>query len=256
MYRMCIWFESAKKKLPSQDDPHPPKMRLSHTVYACLLLPLASSAHVAKSGDSVFARRYGFGGAPGDAALLSRPDPSPGLRRRLEGGKPRLHASVDTIQGHLQPITVTWTDVEYTSAYDWIGVWPSTDHYTLFEAPLKFKFVCEECQNSSIVPPVFPPVNGSVDFIMQNYRKDLVFIYVHGTSQYPESIARSQIVTVANPQLPRGGHLSFLHGADGRVDHSRMRTRWSSAPVDKPVVRWGCNRANTPYGATNPPNVP
>jgi hypothetical protein len=164
---------------------------------------------------------------------------------------------VDTIKGHLQPITVAWTDIEYTSSNDWIGVWASTEHYTLFQAPLKFKFVCEVCRNHSLVPPVFPPVNGSVDFIMQNYREDLVFIYVHGSSQYPESIARSQVITVANPQLPQGGHLSFVEGADGRIDHSRMRIQWSSAPVDAPVVKWGASSGKYTLSShySNPANV-
>ena len=215
------------------------------------------AAHVAKNGDAVFAQRYGFGMGE-KSRLLAQPKPSPGLARRLEGGKPRLHASVDTIHGHLQPITVSWTDVEYTSANDWIGVWPANTKYTLFEAPLKFKFVCEPCQNASIVPPILPPVNGSIDFIMQNYREDLVFIYVHGTSQYPESIARSQVVTVANPQMPQGGHLSFVEGANGRVDHYRMRIQWSSAPVDKPVVKWGTKSGQYTMSSqyTNPSNVP
>lgn len=152
---------------------------------------------------------------------------------------------------------MAWTDVEYTSADDWIGVWPSTDHYALFQAPLKFKFVCEACRNTSVVPPVYPPVNGSVDFIMQNYREDLVFIYVHGSAQYPESIARSQVVTVADPQLPQGGHLSFVEGADGRVDHSRMRIQWSSAPVDAPVVKWGATSGEYTLSSrySNPANV-
>ena len=65
-----------------------------------LLLPPLARAHTAKLGDAVFAARYGFGG--GGARLLARPAPSAALRRRLEGGTPKLRASVDTIHGHLQ----------------------------------------------------------------------------------------------------------------------------------------------------------
>ena len=212
-------------------------------MFPCLLLIAficfnAIQAHTSTSADIQFQKLYGFGTS--NPRLTSYPLPkaqtSLNIRRNLEGGKPTLKANVSSISGTTTHVSVHYNDVEFTSANDWIGMWPITDHYSLFSAPIKFKFVCEECRHAPPGPP-WPPSpapNGTLEFTLINRRLPVVFIYVHGSSQFPESLARSQNITVDNPQIPQGGHLSLV-----RSDPTKMRLQWSSDPTTDPHVKYG-----------------
>ena len=206
-------------------------------VLPLLVLVSFAEAHTSSLASHSFRELYGFGTET--PHLTAYPSTSPkSQRRQLEGGKPTLIANVSTITGLSTPIAVHYNDVEFTSANDWIGMWPLTDHYTLFSAPLKFKYVCEECRhwkwNASNPYPPSPPPNGTIEFNAINRRLPVVFIYVHGTAQFPESIARSQNISIENSQIPQGGHLSLV-----RSDPTKMRLQWSSDPTSDPHVKYG-----------------
>ena len=211
-------------------------------LFNILLLPLSllatvTFAHTESDAADNFRSLYGFGT---DEPALSAFPSSSGRHRRLEGGSPTLKANVSSITGIATSISVHYNDVEFSSSNDWIGMWPITDRYELFSAPLKFKFVCEACRfpafkpNSTNPYPPSPPPNGTLEFTAINRRVPVVFIYVHGSAQFPESLARSQNITVDNPKIPQGGHLSLV-----RSDPTKMRFQWSSASTSDPHVKYG-----------------
>jgi acid phosphatase type 7 len=208
----------------------------------CLLPILFCHAHTESSASSKFRAQYGFGTE--SPKLTSYPPPSELSHHRsksrfLEGGKPTLKANTSSIKGLSETVSVHYNDVEFTSPNDWIGMWPLTDDYTLFSSPLKFKFVCESCRaNVSADPtnpnPPVPGPNGTVTFNVINQRLPVFFIYVHGSAQYPESLARSQNIEIDNPRVPQGGHLSLV-----RSDPTKMRLQWSSFATTDPHVKYG-----------------
>jgi hypothetical protein len=125
------------------------------------ILATTASANTPTSAGAKFKELYGFGTS--SPKLNAFPDQH--LSRRLEGGKPTLTSNITTIKGVSTTAAVHWNDVEFTSAYDWIGMWPLTDTYPLFSAPIKFKFVCEECKKAASDPtnpnPPYPaPVSS------------------------------------------------------------------------------------------------
>lgn len=181
-------------------------------------------------------------------------------RRLVEGADsngatsgPTLTSDVSQINGLGGDVTVSWSGVSFTKTYDWIGMWSAERNLTLFSAPIKFKYLLpnpntcashakdHRCKDDpactwnghSCVAGV-PASNGSLSFHVQNMRTDVVFFYVSGDIQYPELIAASQSVKMADPQLPQGVHLAL------GSELNSMRVYWrAGGKVGSPGVKYG-----------------
>ena len=122
--------------------------------------------------------------------------------RALEGGNPVLKTDVELIEANLSAnVKVSYSGIEFTHSSDWIGMWPSETDLSIFSAPIKFKYVMpdptkcltamdqESCEAmgslctwlpspKSKCVPASPPSNGTVDFLVENMRTPVMFVYV------------------------------------------------------------------------------
>eukprot|EP00746_Dinoflagellata_sp_MGD_P019695 gnl/MRDRNA2_/MRDRNA2_14579_c0_seq1.p1 gnl/MRDRNA2_/MRDRNA2_14579_c0~~gnl/MRDRNA2_/MRDRNA2_14579_c0_seq1.p1 ORF type:complete len:620 (+),score=76.81 gnl/MRDRNA2_/MRDRNA2_14579_c0_seq1:51-1862(+) len=141
-----------------------------------------------------------------------------------------LKVTPETIPSNGSFVSVTWANVSFAGAYDWIGLYDSSvlQGDGSLPWPMKFKTVGGKG-------------NGSVDFFLPSRSSSsFVFYYVSGASQYPELKAQSNIVSVLQPELPFRVRLAFSNSGglyviwqqrSGFFNGNPM-ARWWSVDVD------------------------
>eukprot|EP00928_Gymnodinium_smaydae_P004586 TRINITY_DN11557_c0_g2_i1.p1 TRINITY_DN11557_c0_g2~~TRINITY_DN11557_c0_g2_i1.p1 ORF type:complete len:544 (-),score=54.78 TRINITY_DN11557_c0_g2_i1:172-1803(-) len=133
-------------------------------------------------------------------------------------------------------------------------MWPSDVNIDVFSSPMKFKYVTggpnyecfkktsEAACNSEPKCDWFrercssarPPPSGKLTFKVWNQRTDVVFLYISGNIQYPGLIARSEVVTMKQRNIPQGVHLALGN------DPTQMRLYWQAGGApSKPGVKYG-----------------
>eukprot|EP00928_Gymnodinium_smaydae_P036992 TRINITY_DN25750_c0_g1_i1.p1 TRINITY_DN25750_c0_g1~~TRINITY_DN25750_c0_g1_i1.p1 ORF type:complete len:651 (+),score=59.57 TRINITY_DN25750_c0_g1_i1:15-1967(+) len=175
------------------------------------------------------------------------------------GSQARLSVNVTSVYGHEAVVQVSWSGTAFGQPTDWIGMWPSDVNIDVFSSPMKFKYVgggpnfeCfrkleESACNSEARCQWFrgrctsapPPSEGNITFQVWNKRTDVVFLYISGNIQYPELIARSEIVKIRDRDIPQGGHLAL------GSDPTQMRVYWQAGGMpSRPGVKYGTTCEN------------
>lgn len=151
---------------------------------------------------------------------------------RLGAPLPSLWATPDRLGEDAGDIvTVFWSNVTWTKAGDWIGMFAKDVDLSLFHAPIKFKFASQHGDQPVGDNNELPPPSGNQSFRVLNLRQDVVFYYISGNHQYPSVIAKSNVVAYKDPFMPLRPRL-------GGMAPGRMEVIWNQREQDSPMVMW------------------
>lgn len=125
-------------------------------------------------------------------------------------------------------VTVTWANISFAGASDWIGLYDAAvlSGNGPLPWPIKFNMVSQASKTSS-----------SVDFYLPGRSiSSFVFYYVSGASQYPELKAQSNVVSVSQPDVQRPFRVRLAFSGNGGL--YVMWQQRSAHPDRNPEVKW------------------
>lgn len=154
---------------------------------------------------------------------LSQFRPAIGARANTSGVGTKLVVEPATISGSGVFVTVTWTNYQFATKQDWIGLFCPATSSPYSQTPVKFRWLDD--LNST----------GSFRFYVQNIREDCRFYLLSGGAQFALIEAVSNVMTNTNPNYPNGVRLSLPTTAKT----PSMRVTWTTANAASPVVRYG-----------------
>jgi len=164
----------------------------------------------------------------------------------LKGGDSgNLWVSPSVISSDTEWITVSWTNISYTSYYDWIGLFNASAAASAFAAPpIKYQYICPALDNCKSAP-----ASGSLRFKVLNRRTEYIFVYVTESNPFREVKGVTPVISYKSAALFQPMHVHIATptapiNADCGQSNACMQLMWVQKTFSAPEVRYGLSPDN------------